>query len=423
VNGDLPEVLYLLHGSQRRWKTLRAEGEEWRDEERSREAWARRRPRGGIVSVRGAPGPADRDPMWQLWIRRPDKARVEFGAAHRLRVTQITDGALTWMTLPNGEGRVHEQGGRPQLGPAGVLIETAGISAAFDLDVVGRTRALGRDAFTVRARPRIDDVRSGPRFHPLVSGGDEVHLAVDAERGVLLRLEAILDGAPFYRLEMTEVGFDEELPDETFAFPREDERTATVGDDRGGPNISRRRPMAVHGGPPDQVIGRPTGIHVVWVQTESVVIVVDNVIAYPTGFELHLTVRTRDRYLPRTTESAHPRTWGGSAAFPGESLRFGVLFPDGRRVFSENFPGGSRQDEGDLTLVPLSGSGTTGRFDQRFWVTPLPPGGALGLVVEWSARGVTETRVDVPGEAIRDAAFRAVTLWEVGGTDPERSLP
>lgn len=222
VNGDLSEVLTLLHNSARRWRTLRAVGEEWRDEDHSLGAFVRRLPPGGIMSMRGAPGPANRDPRWQMWIRRPDQARVEFGGAHQTRSIQITNRPRMWVALPNGQSHVDERrgGGRPELGPPGVLVETSSISAALDLGVVERTRMLGREAWAVRARPGEEDLRRQPGLlNPLVRGADDVKLVVDAERGVLLRLEAFLGGAPFYRVEMTEVAFDEDIADDVFAFP------------------------------------------------------------------------------------------------------------------------------------------------------------------------------------------------------------
>ncbi len=59
----------------------------------------------------------------------------------------------------------------------------------------------------------------------------------------------------------------------------------------------------------------------------------------------------------------------------------------------------------------MHGSGTRARFDQRFWVEPLPPPGPLGVVVEWERRGLRETRVDLDGSEIVDAAARAERLW------------
>ncbi len=269
MNGDLGEVLALLHISSNRWRTLRAEGVEWRDEVRSLEAFSLRRPRGSVVSLSGTPGPADRDPRWQLWIRHPDKARVEFGGAHQTRITQIVDGARTWITMPGGLSRIHERrpGSPTQLGPATQLIETTAISAALALDVVGRTEILGREAFAVRAHPREQEVRPGPGFHPLLNGGDEVQLAVDVERGVVLRMEAFLGGSAFYRVEFTELAFDEEIPDERFMFPEADE--ADLGPpspSQPPPNLRRRGPPMLHDGPPDNVIGQPAGIEAVLVR-------------------------------------------------------------------------------------------------------------------------------------------------------------
>lgn len=104
------------------------------------------------------------------------------------------------------------------------------------------------------------------------------------------------------------------------------------------------------------------------------------------------------------------REWSGTSAFPGESLRVGVVFADGRTSVAENFTG-PPVPVSDVRLVPLHGSGTQDRFDQRFWVEPLPPAGPLGVVVEWVRRRVPETRVDLDGRAILEAAARAQTLW------------
>jgi len=46
-----------------------------------------------------------------------------------------------------------------------------------------------------------------------------------------------------------------------------------------------------------------------------------------------------------------------------------------------------------------------------FWVYPLPPEGPVTLVASWLEHGVTETRAELDGTAIREAAGRAVILW------------
>jgi len=59
-----------------------------------------------------------------------------------------------------------------------------------------------------------------------------------------------------------------------------------------------------------------------------------------------------------------------------------------------------------------AGGGGGGRsWDQDFWVHPLPPEGPVTFVASWLEYGVTETRVELDGAVIREAAQRAVTLW------------
>jgi outer membrane lipoprotein-sorting protein len=49
-------------------------------------------------------------------------------------------------------------------------------------------------------------------------GADEHLLHIDAERGVILRSEARLEGRPFRIIEMEQISFDERFPDETFTL-------------------------------------------------------------------------------------------------------------------------------------------------------------------------------------------------------------
>jgi hypothetical protein len=44
-------------------------------------------------------------------------------------------------------------------------------------------------------------------------------------------------------------------------------------------------------------------------------------------------------------------------------------------------------------------------------VHPLPPDGPVTFVASWLLYGVAETRVELDGSAIREAARRAVILW------------
>lgn len=89
----------------------------------------------------------------------------------------------------------------------------------------------------------------------------------------------------------------------------------------------------------------------------------------------------------------------------------GLLYADGRRTAttSSRVP---RDDSSDqLVLTQQGGGGSAQRWDQNFWVHPLPPDSALTLIASWLEHDVTETRAELDGTAIRAAAARAIRLW------------
>jgi hypothetical protein len=408
---DLGQVLELLHGSRRRWRTIRASGEEWHDAARGQEAFERTARRGRVMSFRGTPGPVERDPRWRLWVSQPGRARAEFGMPHRRQMTVIADGGRVWTSSPAGGGRSDEAGAEvlSRLGPAGRLLETAALTAILDLEVVDESTVVGRPAIVVRGRPRHD---GPPRSwsEAMTFGADEVELTVDADRGVLLATESRYGGAPFLRLSVDAIAFDEDLADDLFELPPDDESTAAQAWAAAAPAPPQLPPPTPADGPPDGVVGGPVAMTAVLVGATSLVVAVDRLVAYPGGFEMGVTVRTQADAVFGSFDAAHPRRWSGASAFPGESLRIGVVFADGSEAWSSNF---SEVPEGSgVTLAPLNGSGTQTRFDQRFWVTPLPPPGPLGLVAAWPGRDIPETRVDIPAEPLLEAARRATVLWD-----------
>lgn len=400
---DLAAVLTILHESEGRWRTLRAEGDQWSDPDRSREAFLRVVPEGSIVSSRGTPGPADHDPTWSLWLD-PPRFRTDFGGPHGSRMLIIGDGRRVAFSNPATDLlRVSDQReDNPHVGPPTELLRTTSLPSVLHLDVQGRRRVLDRDAYMVRGRPRHQREADGPRAF---MGADEVELTLDAERGILLSVEQRLDGAPFRRVTMTTVAFDEDLEPALFEFTEGTDMARPAAPVSGG-----RRPPAPHrpGGPPDAVLGQQVGGLTVIARTDTMVVAVDRIVAYPNGFEAGITIRTNDRPAHGSFDDHRRRSWSGSAAFPGESIRVTVVFADGRRGTVGNF---TSAPAGDLTLVPIQGVGSQTRFDQRFWVEPLPPPGPLRVLVEWERRGLPETRAELDAGAILEAATKAEALW------------
>lgn len=226
---ELGELLELMHTSEQRWRSLRAEGKEWRHTAMHLEAFMRmvRRRRSGSVAVFGsssvdAEEPEESESRWRLWMARPDRVRAEFSVGHGEMVTAVVDGGTWWSWSPStgaqtNEGRENAETG---LGPGVALMHPAVFLPAVDLEIRGQTTRLGRSAHEVLAVPTSSDdgEENSGLLHGIGSGAEEYELLVDTERGVLLRTEARLRGRPFLVLEMDGVAFDEDFPSDTFTL-------------------------------------------------------------------------------------------------------------------------------------------------------------------------------------------------------------
>lgn len=216
---ELGQVLELMHTCDQRWRSIRAEGHEWHHHERMEEAFMRgleRRPRVRGRRAAGHESGECREP-WRVAIEQPDKARAEFAAGGET-VVQVLRDRTAWTWSPAQGAQTYEPGGPPAIGAgsAAALLQPYQLLPAVELEVRGRTAAAGRAAFVVRAVPVRRDDGEPERDIDLGRGADECHLLVDAERGVILRSEARLGGAPFRVLEMEAVAFDEALSDDMF---------------------------------------------------------------------------------------------------------------------------------------------------------------------------------------------------------------
>ena len=165
----------------------------------------------------------------------------------------------------------------------------------------------------------------------------------------------------------------------------------------------------------DAVIPGSVPAEVMLIRTEQVAVAIGSVRAYPNGFEF--TLQTRLRRLDESGPGAADPTqrhgrWRGVQA-PDDVLRLGVLYADGRRTATTAGHPLLDDDTDDrrLVLLPGGGGGDARRWDGDFWVHPLPPDGPVTFVASWPKHGVAETRVELDGAAIREAAGRAVTLW------------
>lgn len=171
---------------------------------------------------------------------------------------------------------------------------------------------------------------------------------------------------------------------------------------------------------PDAVIPGSAPAELLLVRTDEVAVAVGSVRAYLNGFEFTVHVRLRQQEF---SWGAGPFDWLAdlrTRRAPEHALRLGVLYADGRRAATTSHRpqiGGEAGDE-HLVLLQDGSGGSERQWDGDFWVHPLPPDGPVTFVVSWLLYEVAETRAELDGSAIHEAAGRAVTLWPDAAAHP-----
>ena len=98
-----------------------------------------------------------------------------------------------------------------------IQLDPAPAIGFYDFEALGPGERAGRTVVKARATPRIHEVSQNIGFS-LGAGADELLLEVDAEKGVLLRVESRRGGEPFCLFEAEEVAFDTPHPPKTFVY-------------------------------------------------------------------------------------------------------------------------------------------------------------------------------------------------------------
>jgi hypothetical protein len=95
------------------------------------------------------------------------------------------------------------------------LVNPGGLLGALRFEAGDRAERLGRSVIHARAVPGNDTHR--PLFG-FGSGADRFDFEVDAERGVILRMQASFNDEELLTVEAQRIKFDEPLPPDTFRF-------------------------------------------------------------------------------------------------------------------------------------------------------------------------------------------------------------
>jgi hypothetical protein len=169
---------------------------------------------------------------------------------------------------------------------------------------------------------------------------------------------------------------------------------------------------------PARWVGGVVPVELVIARSDEAAVVASRVSAYPDGFELTLVSFLSSSVKPRRRRNLHhPMMWHDTGEpgepLPDELLRFGLQWPDGGRATNLDGWGRSWPDATEPAhgLESRGGSGSGHEYAEEFWAWPLPADGSLGLLVEWPAFGIGETRSTIEASLFVAAADRARPVW------------
>jgi hypothetical protein len=176
-------------------------------------------------------------------------------------------------------------------------------------------------------------------------------------------------------------------------------------------------PQPVWLNPPDDMLPGIVPVELILGRSDQAVVMLAGMRAFTTGVAMTLLVRTRTRMrrLDLGDEVFDgPYRHDQDDAWRRDRLRWGFEFADGRRATSvDPWP-----DPVDAQRTPerpvLSGGGGGGgarAVDRDYWLWPLPPPGALTVVLQWPQLGIEQTTSRIDADQIVAAATRAQPIW------------
>jgi hypothetical protein len=179
------------------------------------------------------------------------------------------------------------------------------------------------------------------------------------------------------------------------------------------PPLQPEPPTPEWDGPPDGVVPVTLPVERVIARTDAVVIYLAALVAYPTGFQFDLFVLAdgSDEELD-PFDFSYRETGRRTGEIQPGLLRLGFAFADGTKAtntgayFNQHEWGEDAARPDAPVMAGGPGSGDQGTWQSTWWVWPLPPPGPLQFVCEWPAAAIPQTRVDLDGASLLDAAGR-----------------
>jgi hypothetical protein len=178
-------------------------------------------------------------------------------------------------------------------------------------------------------------------------------------------------------------------------------------------------------GPPDDVLPGLVPVQLVLGRSDTAVVVLTGVQAFPTGLQMSLGIRLRGHVGSRLLDVDLFDDGCGPHREPewdARRLKWGFELADGRRVTSVG-PWPQPPDADDRHIlwddwtpdhpVLQGGGGASGMRsgDRSYWLWPLPPAGRLRVACQWLDQDIAMTVHDLDTEPCLEAARRAQPLW------------
>jgi hypothetical protein len=193
----------------------------------------------------------------------------------------------------------------------------------------------------------------------------------------------------------------------------------TVGDEP--PELRQPEWLA----PPDDVLPGLVPVQLVLGRSDTAVVVLTGMRAFPTGLQMTLGVRLSTHARSRVLDADLFEDGAGYDREPdwdARRLKWGFELADGRRVTSvDPWPHPPDADGGHVRWddwtpdhpVLQGGGGASGMRsgDREYWLWPLPPAGRLRVVCQWLGQGIELTVHDLDAEPLLEGARRAQPLW------------
>ena len=220
---ELPTLLELLYSATDRSRTVCATVRRVHDQARELDLLKAR----GLY--RDPPQIPPEEGVWEqrplgvveattrLWAARPHRLRWETtftvnGVNERASVG-VKDGELYWQRV--GDGEVETNEGREEKSTMTtseeLLLDPSPLLGSYRFEIRGPMSLLDRSGWSVMGSRRL-----GPLAHHFGHFSDELAFVVDEQRGVLLRVAAVVDGAELSSSEMLGVSFDEDVDSDLF---------------------------------------------------------------------------------------------------------------------------------------------------------------------------------------------------------------